>query len=86
MKVTSVEFEQDVGRFQDAAQQAPVAISRDGRPHTVLVSAALFETMLRGRIARKVEDLDEATLAAIARSEVPSEHAHLDELLKDWTP
>lgn len=86
MKVTSVEFEQDVGRFQDAAQQAPVAISRDGRPHTVLVSAALFETMLRGRIARKVEDLDDATLAAIGRSEVPSEHAHLDELLKDWTP
>lgn len=86
MKVTSVEFEQDVGRFQDAAQQAPVAISRDGRPHTVLVSAALFETMLRGRIARRVEDLDDATIAAIAESEVSSEHAHLDELLEDWTP
>ena len=86
MQVTSVEFEQDVGRFQEAAQQAPVAISKDGRPHTVLISAAVFEMVVRGRVARRVEDLDEETIAAIARSEVSAEHAHLDELLKDWTP
>ncbi|MGV3548344.1 hypothetical protein [Rhizobium sp.] len=38
------------------------------------------------RIARKIEDLDEPTLRAIAESEVPSEFAYLDHLIKDWTP
>ncbi len=37
MKVTSTEFQQNVGRFQDAAQQAPVVITKRDRPHTVLV-------------------------------------------------
>ena len=37
MKVTSTDFQQNVGRYQDAAQQAPVAITKNGRTHTVLV-------------------------------------------------
>ena len=86
MKVTSTEFQQNVGRYQDAALQAPVAITKNGRPHTVLVSAAFFETILKGRIARFVEDLDDETVKAIANSSVPAEYAALDELVKDWTP
>jgi len=49
-------------------------------------STAIFEVLVRGRMARPVEDLDEDTLKAIARSTVPQEHAALDRLLKDWTP
>ena len=75
MKVTSTAFQQNVGRYQDAALRAPVTITKNGRDHTVLVSAHLFETVLRGRIARLVEDLDDETLAAIAVAEVPAEHA-----------
>jgi len=86
MKVSSTEFQQNVGRYQDAAQQRPVAITKNGRAHTVLMSATLFEIMARGRIARPVEELDEETLKAIARSAVPPEHAGLDALLKDWMP
>lgn len=86
MKVTSTEFQQNVGRYQDAAQRAPVAVTKNGRTHTVLVSAVWFELVMKGRIARKIEDLDEETLRAIAQSEVPADYAHLDELLKDWTP
>ncbi len=86
MKITSTEFQQNVGRYQDAAQRAPVAITKNGRTHTVLMSAAFFEIVTKGRIARAVADLDDETLAAIARSEVPPEHAHLDDLVKDWTP
>ena len=86
MKVSSTEFQQNVGRYQDAALQEPVSITKNGRPHTVLMSAALFEVLVRGRIARPVEDLDSDTLSAIARSSVGPEHAALDRLLKDWTP
>ncbi|MGX9144847.1 type II toxin-antitoxin system prevent-host-death family antitoxin [Mesorhizobium sp. 128a] len=86
MRVTSTEFQQNVGRFQDAAQRAPVAITKNGRTHTVLLSAAMFEVLVKGRVARPVEDLDDETLNAIARSAVPSEYDELDAMLKDWTP
>ncbi len=86
MKVTSTEFQQNVGRYQDAAQREPVVITKNARAHTVLMSAALFEMVMKGRIARPVENLDEETLTAIARSSVSSEHDALYDLLKDWTP
>ena len=84
MKVTATEFQQNIGRYQDAARQSPVAITKNGRPHTVLVSAAFFEIVTKGRIARPIEDLDEATIDAIASSRVPAEFAVLDEIVKDW--
>jgi prevent-host-death family protein len=86
MKVTSAEFQQNIGRFQDAAQQGPVTVTKHGRNHTVLVSASFFEMLLNGRVARKVEDLDDDTLKAISAARVPPEHDHLNAMLKDWTP
>lgn len=86
MEVSLKEFQQDIGRYQDAAQHAPVAISKNGRPHTVLVSATFFELVSKGRVARTVENLDEQTLAAIAGAAVDAEFGHLDELLEDWKP
>lgn len=86
MRVTATDFQQNVGRYQDAAQREPVEITKNGRPHTVMLSAALFEVLTKGRIARKIEDLDDETAAAISRSEVSSEHKHLDDLLEDWKP
>jgi prevent-host-death family protein len=86
MKVTSTEFQQNIGRYQDAAMQAPVVITKHDRPHTVLMSAALFEVVMKGRVARKVEDLDDDTLRAIAGASVPATHAALDRIIEDWTP
>ena len=86
MRVTSTEFQQNVGRFQDAAQRAPVAITKNGRTHTVLLSAAMFEVLVKGRVARPIEDLDDETLNAIVESAVPPEYDGLDAMLKDWTP
>jgi prevent-host-death family protein len=76
MKVTSTEFQQNVGRYQDAAMQAPVVITKHDRPHTVLMSAALFEVVMKGRVARNVEDLDDDTLRAIAGASVPATTAN----------
>lgn len=83
MKVSSTEFQQNVGRYQDAAQQSPVEITKNGRVHTVLMSASLFEMVMKGRIARKIEDLDEATIRAIANARMSSEHDHLNHLLDE---
>ena len=86
MKISSTEFQQNVGRYQDAAQREPVAITKNGRTHTVLMSAAFFELVMKGRVARPVEDLDDDTLKAIADSAVPAEYAALDDIIKDWAP
>ena len=86
MRITSTEFQQDVGRYQDAAMRVPAVITKHNRPHTILMSAAMFEVLTKGRVARLVEDLDDDTLKAIAGAAVPETHAALDELLKDWTP
>ncbi len=86
MKVSSTEFQQNIGRYQDAALQAPVVITKHDRPHTVLMSAALFEAFIKGRVTQTVEDLDDDTLKAIAAASVLDEYADLDLLLKDWTP
>ncbi|WP_372069194.1 type II toxin-antitoxin system prevent-host-death family antitoxin (plasmid) [Tistrella mobilis] len=86
MKITTTEFQQNVGHYQDAAQLEPVAITKDGRTQAVLVSAAFFELMMKGRVARRVEDLDATTLKAIADSSVPAEYAELDRLLDGWQP
>ena len=81
MKVSSTEFQQNVGRYQDVAMREPVTITKNGRNHTVLVSAEFFEALTRGRVARRIEDLDEATIQAIGLAEVPAEYAHLDDEL-----
>lgn len=44
------------------------------------MSEAHFELITNGRIARKIGDADDATIRAIGRSEVSSDHAALDNL------
>ena len=80
MKVTSTEFQQNIGRYQDAAMREPVTITKNGRDHMVLVAADFFNAVLNGRVARRVEDLDDETIKAIASAEVPAKFAHLDKL------
>jgi hypothetical protein len=50
------------------------------------MAATMFEVLVRGRVARPVEDLDDDTIKAIARSEVSAEFAALDHVLADGTP
>ena len=81
MRVTSTEFKNAVGRFQDAAMRRPVEITKNGRTHTVLISADYYELLTRGRMVRRVEDLGDDMLRAIADAKVPSRYAGLDEKL-----
>ncbi|MEJ7926006.1 type II toxin-antitoxin system prevent-host-death family antitoxin [Sphingobium sp. AN641] len=81
MKITSTEFKNGIGRFQDIAMRQPVEITKNGRTHTVLISADYYELLTHGRIVRRIEDMDAETLSAIAAAEVPAAYAHLDALL-----
>ena len=83
MKISSTEFQQNIGRYQDVAMKEPVTITKNGRDHTVLVSADFFNAVLNGRVARRIEDLDEETIKAIASAEVPAQYSYLDKLASD---
>ena len=85
MQVSATEFQQNVGRYQDAALQAPVVITKHGRPHMVLMSAALFQRLMKGRVARRVEALDDDMVAAIASGAVKLENAVVDDVGGDGT-
>ena len=80
MKVSATEFQQNAGLYQEKALTEPVIITKYGRDQTVLVSAAVFETLARGRIAQRMEDLDDAELKELAAAEVPAAYAYLDKL------
>ncbi len=84
MRVTTAEFIKGYGTLADKALTEPVTITKNGRDRLVLVSVDEYERLRRrDRRALRTEDLSEADLALIAKSEVPAEHAHLDEELGD---
>jgi prevent-host-death family protein len=80
--VTSTEFKNRVGEFQDKALAAPVHITKNGREHTILISAEEYHRLkLRDRQVFLVEELDDETLEAIANSKMPEGFEHLNEEL-----
>lgn len=87
MRVSSAEFFRSYGTLTDKALSEPVTITRNGRDRLVVLSVEEYERLRRrDRQARRIEDLSDAELEAISKADVPAEHAHLDEELKDWTP
>jgi prevent-host-death family protein len=81
--VSAAEFQKHLGQYQDAALRQPVAITRHGREHLVLLSADEYRRLKsRDRQVLHVTELDESDIHAIADAEVPGEYAHLDAELK----
>lgn len=78
--VSSADFQRHVGRFQDRALVEPVMVTRNGRERLVLLSAEEYRRLKQlDQQSLAVGDLSEDALAAIARAEVPSEYARLDD-------
>jgi PHD/YefM family antitoxin component YafN of YafNO toxin-antitoxin module len=65
----------------------PVTITKNGRDRLVVLSAEEYARLKRrDRRVIAAGELTEDEIALIAKAEVPAEHAHLDEELKDWRP
>lgn len=85
--VTAAEFHRNVGVYQDMALTRPVAITKNGRERTVLLSAEEFHRLKRrDRRVIAVGDLTESQVEAISNAKAPDSDAHLDDELKDWRP
>jgi len=85
--VSAAEFHRNVGKYQDIALTRPVAITKNGRERTVLLSAEEYARLLRrDRRVLGAEELSEEQVEAVRQARVPKQFADLDEELHDWKP
>jgi prevent-host-death family protein len=83
MKISSVEFQKNFGRYQDAALVEPVTVTRNGRERTVLLSVEEYQRLKRrDRQVMSIEDFTDEDIAAIRKSMPPSEAAQFDDEMK----
>jgi prevent-host-death family protein len=86
-RVSAAEFQRAFGQLSDKAIRHPVAITKHGRDHLVLISAEEYARLMRWD--RRVFRTDELTAEQIAELEgvaMDPRHNHLNAELKDWKP
>jgi prevent-host-death family protein len=72
VKVSAAEFHRNVGRYQDIALTRPVAITKNGRERTVLVSAEEYDRLKRrDREVLVPGDLTEEEIEQIRNAKLP---------------
>jgi prevent-host-death family protein len=77
--VTAAEVSKKFGAYQDAAVREPVIITKNGRPRTVLMAYEDFIRLSkRDRRVQRTTDLSEDEIAAVEKSEMASDHEHLN--------
>ncbi len=87
LTVTAAEFHRNVGVYQDMALTRPVAITKNGRERTVLLSADEFHWLKRrDRQMLGLGDFTAENVAAIAAAKVDPAHNHLNAEIVDWQP
>lgn len=87
LTVTSADFQRNLGLYQDEALKKPVAITKNGRPRTVLISAEEYARLKRrDRRVLEAAEVSERQIAALREAKVPDGFANLDAELKDWKP
>ncbi|MEA1676463.1 MULTISPECIES: type II toxin-antitoxin system Phd/YefM family antitoxin [Nitrospirillum] len=69
LKVSATDFQRDIGRYQDIAQREPVAVIRDGREPTILISTEEYARLKRrDRQVLALSDFTDADIEALERS------------------
>jgi len=83
LKVSVVEFQRNIGRYEKVALRQPVAVTQNGRDSTVLISTKEYERLKRrDREVLGLEDFTEADLAALKTSRPPPESMDFNHELK----
>ena len=66
VKISSVEFQKNFGRYQDAALREPVTVTRNGRDRVVMISVEEYRRLKRrDREVLSIDDFTDADIAAI---------------------
>lgn len=79
IRVSSAEFQRQIGRYQDLALTEPVVISSRGRDRTVMMSIEEYERLRSSsRRAVALEEFTDEDIRALEAAEVPSEYSRFD--------
>ena len=74
LKVPAAEFQRNIGRYQDLALTQPVAVTRNGRERTVLISIDEYLRLKRrDRRVLGLDDFTEQDLIALESMQAPEE-------------
>ena len=72
LKVSAADFQRNIGRYQDVALTQPVAVTRNGRERTVLISVEEYQRLKRrDRQVLGLDDFTEADVAALEATHAP---------------
>ncbi|HEU0156168.1 MAG TPA: type II toxin-antitoxin system Phd/YefM family antitoxin [Stellaceae bacterium] len=83
IKVSAAEFQRNIGRYQDIALTEPVAVTRNGRERTVMISVAEYVRLKnRDRRIMGLGDFTEDDIAALENVRAPESSKLFDDELK----
>jgi PHD/YefM family antitoxin component YafN of YafNO toxin-antitoxin module len=83
IKVSAAEFQRNIGRYQDMALVQPVAVTRNGRERTVMISVEEYHRLKRrDRQVLGLEDFTDADIAALEETRAPESSKAFDPELK----
>lgn len=83
IKVSAAEFQRHIGRYQDLALTQPVAVMRNGRERTVMISTEEYHRLKRrDRQVLGLGDFTEADIAALETTQAPESSKAFDDELK----
>ncbi len=79
VKVPAGEFQRHIGRYQDLALTQPVAVTRNGRERTVMISAEeYYRLKRRDRRAMTLADFTNEDIAALEATRAPESSKAFD--------
>jgi prevent-host-death family protein len=83
VKVSAAEFQRNIGRYQDLALTQPVAVTRNGRERTVMISIEEYRRLKRrDRQVLTLDDFTDADIAALEATRAPESSKAFDHELK----
>jgi hypothetical protein len=83
IKVSTAEFQRNIGRYQDMALVQPVAVTRNGHERTVLISVEEYHRLKRrDRQVLGLEDFTDADITALEQTAAPESSKAFDHELK----
>ncbi len=86
-RVSAAEFQRAFGQLSDKAISQPVAITKHGRDHLVLISAEEYARLMRrDRRVLVTRELTDEEIAEFEGVTMDPRHNHLNAELKDWKP
>ncbi len=79
IKVSAAEFQRNIGRYQDAALVQPVAVTRNGRERTVMISVEeYYRLKRRDRQVLGLDDFSDDDIAGLEATRAPESSKAFD--------